>query len=198
MPVRNEREYRKAIEFRALPDSEFIVEGYATTFDDPYLLWDDGQYKIYEQVDRNAFEGSDMSDVIMQYDHSGMVFARIKNNTLSLDIDDHGLKIRADLSKTQQSREMYEAISTGLVSEMSFAFTVQEDAFDNEKGLRTILKIKKVYDVSAVSIPANPNTEINARSVDGFIEQMKAERLEKEQLSLEKEKVKLLGGLIND
>lgn len=201
MPVRNEREYRKAAEFRAIEDegSNYKVVGYATTFNDPYLLFDDGEYRLFEQVDPNAFDEADMSDVIFQYDHDGMVFARQKNGTMSLEIDEHGLKVIADLSKTQASRDMYEAIRSGLVSEMSFAFTVREDSYDKEKQLRSILKIARVFDVSAVSIPANPNTEISARNfANGVIEQMKAERLEQEQLSLEKEKLKLLGGYFND
>lgn len=201
MPVKNEREYRKAAEFVPVEGEEnnYKVVGYATTFNDPYLLYDDGEYRMNEQVDSHAFDEADMSDVIFQYDHDGMVFARQKNGTMTLEVDEHGLKVTADLSKTQASRDMYEAIRSGLVSEMSFAFTVREDSFDKEKSLRTITKIKRVFDVSAVSIPANPNTEISARNyANGVIERMKAERLEQEQLSLEKEKLKLLGGFYND
>lgn len=64
-------------------DTDFYVEGYATTFDDPYVLYEcDGiQYK--EIIDRHALDGADLSDVIMQYDHGGRVFARTgRSNTL--------------------------------------------------------------------------------------------------------------------
>lgn len=160
-------------------DTDYYVEGYATTFDDPYVLWEyDGvQYK--EVIDRHALDGADLSDVIMQYDHGGRVFARTgKSNTLLIEPQEHGLFMAADLSKTEQARSMHEDISAGLVTKMSWAFTVQEDSYDRDTHTRRILKIKKVYDVSAVSFPANPSTDISARSwLDGVIEAEKAERL---------------------
>lgn len=171
MPVVKEREYREL----AAPlstqaavkriQTERYVEGYATTFDSPYVLWEfeDGT-KYYEQIDRHALDGADMSDVIMQYDHAGRVFARQSNKTLLLIPDDHGLLIAADLDKTELARGLYEDIAAGMINKMSWAFVVSEDSYDRETHTRTILKIKKVYDVSAVSIPANQDTEISARS----------------------------------
>lgn len=160
-------------------DTDYYVEGYATTFDDPYVLWEyDGvQYK--EVIDRHALDGADLSDVIMQYDHRGRVFARTgKSNTLLIEPQEHGLFMAADLSKTEQARSMHEDIAAGLVTKMSWAFTVQEDSYDRDTHTRRILKIRKVYDVSAVSFPANPSTDISARSwLDGVIEAEKAERL---------------------
>lgn len=160
-------------------ESDYYVEGYATTFDDPYVLYEyDGvQYK--EVIDRHALDGADLSDVIMQYDHGGRVFARTgKSNTLIVESQDRGLFMAADLSKTEQARSMHEDIAAGLVTKMSWAFTVQEDSYDRVTHTRRILKIKKVYDVSAVSFPANPSTDISARSwLDGAIEAEKAERL---------------------
>ena len=160
-------------------DTDYYVEGYATTFDDPYVLWEyDGvQYK--EVIDRHALDGADLSDVIMQYDHGGRVFARTgKSNTLLIEPQEHGLFMAADLSKTEQARSMHEDIAAGLVTKMSWAFTVQEDSYDRDTHTRRILKIRKVYDVSAVSFPANPSTDISARSwLDGVIEAEKAERL---------------------
>lgn len=191
--VTKAREYRKAIELRAAETDDFVVEGYATTFNDPYVMFEmDGiQYK--EEIDRHAFDEADMTDVIFQFDHEGRVYARQKNGTLFLSVDDHGLHIRADLSKTEGSRQMYEDIKAGLISEMSFAFTVKEDSYDNETRTRKITKIKKVYDVSAVSIPANPSTEISARDYfNGVIEAEKAERLLTEQRNNQKAKIKLL------
>ena len=175
MPIRNDREYRKAEPFKAEEDS-YIVEGYASTFA-PYTLWFEGDTEIREQIDPHAFDEADMSDVIMQYDHQGRVFARVSNNTLDISTDDHGLKIRADLSKTESARQLYEEIKSGMITQMSFAFSIQEDAYDNKEHLRTVTKIRKLYDVSAVSIPANPGTEISARSfAEGVIEQERLER----------------------
>ena len=174
-------------------DTDYYVEGYATTFDDPYVLWEcDGvQYK--EVIDRHALDGADLSDVIMQYDHAGRVFARTgRSNTLLIEPQEHGLFMAADLSKTEQARSMHEDIAAGLVTKMSWAFTVQEDSYDRETHTRRILKIKKVYDVSAVSFPANPSTDISARGwLDGVIEAEKAERLAAQAAERKRQRLKL-------
>lgn len=161
-------------------DSDYYVEGYATTFNKPYLLyeWDGVQY--FEQIDRHALDGADLSDVIMQYDHQGKVLARLSNGTLGIEPDDNGLFIYADLSKSAAAKELYEEIRNGLVTKMSWAFTVAEDEYNRETRTRTIKKIKKVYDVSAVSVPANGDTDISARSwLDGVIDAEKREALER-------------------
>ena len=179
MPIRNDREYRKAEPFEA--KDEMIVEGYASTFE-PYVLWREGDTEVREQIDPHAFDEADMSDVILQYDHEGRVFARQSNGTLELSVDDHGLKVRADLSWTQGARQLYEEIKSGMVTQMSFAFTIDEDEYDKKEHLRTVKRIRKLYDVSAVSIPANPGTEISARSfAEGVIEQERLERAEAEE-----------------
>lgn len=198
MPVRNEREYRNfKIEFRNQETFEdYKVRGYASTYD-PYVLfeWEGIQYS--EKIDREAFNGADMKDVIFLYNHEGMVHARMKNNTLSVTPDDHGLYIEADLSSTTQSRELFESIKTGLIDQMSFAFTVRTDEYDKKAHLRTIKQFEKIYDVSAVSIPANPGTDISAVSArdyfNGVIEAEKAERLEEQRaLELLKKKYEFL------
>lgn len=159
-------------------DSEFYVEGYATTFNSAYLLYEWDGIKFYEVIDRNALAQADMSDVIMQYNHGGKVLARNANRTLGLEPDDHGLFTFSDLSKSRAAQDLYEEISNGLVTKMSWAFTVEEEAYNKDTRTRTILKIKKVYDVSAVSYPANGDTDIAARSwIDGVIEAEKREAL---------------------
>lgn len=180
MPVKNDREYRNAQPFEAR-DEEMIVEGYASTFE-PYVLWREGDVEVREQIDPHAFDNADMADVIMQYDHEGRVFARTSNGTLDISVDNHGLKVRADLSKTAGSRQLYEDIKSGMITQMSFAFSIAEDSYDKKERLRTINRIRKVYDTSAVSIPANPGTEIAARSYfNGAIEAERAERLAAEE-----------------
>lgn len=179
------REFRD-MEMRALDESEdMVVEGYATTFNDPYLLRSEPGYRVFEQVDRDAFTGCDMSDVIMQYDHEGRVFARMSNSTLSCTPDDHGLLARAILGGTEIGRQLYQEIKGGYTTKMSFAFTVDEDLREIEENndtgevtiTRTIKRIGKLYDVSAVSHPANPGTNIAARSYgEGVIAEVKAER----------------------
>lgn len=184
MPIRDEREYRNFknnFEFRAAEDDTAIsyeVEGLASTFDDPYLLFEyndafEGKkVEVWEKVDRDAFKEADTSDTVFQYNHGGHVFARTKNGTLKLEANETGLEVRADLGGTQGGRDMAEEIRGGYIDKMSIGFTVAEDVTvteeDPEKILvtRTITKVKKLYDVSAVDFPANPNTDINARSME--------------------------------
>jgi len=198
------RQYRRVMqmEIRAAGEGEMIVEGYATTFNQPYELWRDGpDYIFLEQVDRGAFDKTDMSDVIMQYDHEGRVFARVSNQTLELSVDNHGLHIRANLGGTEIGRQLYEEIRGGYTDKMSFGFTVDEDERliqeDRESGtvtiLRTIKRIGKLYDVSAVSLPANNATEISARSwCDGVIQQLTEERRKAEERERKIKKIKIL------
>lgn len=171
-------------------EKRMTVTGYATTFEEPYLLWSEPDLEVWEVVDRDAFAGCDMSDVIMQYDHRGRVFARIRNNTLEVRPDERGLFIRADLGGTDLGRGLYQEIAGGYTDRMSFGFTVDEDARDIQedrttgltKVTRTIKRVGKLYDVSAVSLPANPGTSISARLRDGVIEEVQAERLEAQKL----------------
>ena len=197
MPICKDREYRALVSFGAEnkdddKEKSYKVSGYASTFDTYTLFEVDGiEYK--ERIDSHAFDDADMSDVIMQYDHTGKVFARTSNGTLAVNVDEHGLKIEADLSTTEASRELYDEIASGLVIKMSFAFKVAEEHYDSNSHTRVVDKIAKVYDVSAVSIPANPDTEIFARSAffDGVIEKERAERLEQTRKENEKRKLKL-------
>ena len=192
MPIKSDREYRSLVSFQAQENEPYTVRGYASTFE-PYVLltYDGVDYK--ERIEPTAFDAADMSDVIFQYNHQGRVFARQSNGTLELGVDGHGLAIKADLSSTAASREIYEDIRTGLTNKMSFAFTVDSDHYDSESHTRVIDRIAKVYDVSAVSIPANPGTDISARSYfDGVIEAEKAERLEREAREAEVEEIRRL------
>lgn len=185
------REYRRMMEVRVKEsesedEESYGVEGYACTFNEPYELLNWGDYIVREQIDPHAFDECDMSDVIMQYDHAGRVFARNSNGTLQLEVDDHGLKMAADLGGTEIGRQLHEEIKGGYTNKMSFGFTISEDkrevTNDHDANvtivLRTITKIRKLYDVSAVSLPANDGTEISARSyADGVIAELEAERL---------------------
>lgn len=158
-------------------DSERYVDGYAAKYE-KYLLWDDGDWgKTYERFDPDCFKNTDMSDVIMQFDHAGRVFARITNGTLLVEADDTGLFMAADLDKTELARGLYEDIKAGMITKMSWRFKVGKYYVEREEGSRdrTIVhtEIPKIYDVSAVSIPANDNTEINARDfVHGVMEEI--------------------------
>lgn len=164
LSIKTDKEYRSVelIKRSTDPEDNYIVEGYATTFDS-YVLFEVDGVEYREAINRNAFEGTDMSDVIMQYDHEGRVIARTTNGTLQLSIDNRGILVKADLSKSGYGRELYNDIKRGLVTKMSWAFKVAEEAFDRSTRTRVIKRIKKIYDVSAVSIPANNYTSINVQ-----------------------------------
>lgn len=192
-------QYRNLVlEIRDSDDSEMIVEGYATTFNQPYQLYADSNMVINEQIDARAFDEAQLSDVIFQYNHEGRVFARTRNDTLEITPDEKGLFIRADLSGTEEGRKLYEEIKGGYTDRMSFGFTVAEDRTDKTGDdprtyLRTITKIGRLFDVSAVSIPANDFTEISARSyVDGILDKEKADALAAEQRERQKQKIRIL------
>ena len=187
MPIKPDREYRTITQEFRLSDeeNEYRVNGYASTYD-TYTLWTDPETGIdfNERISPQAFDGADLSDVIMQFDHQGKVFARTSNNTLTVYADEHGLAVKADLSTTRAAREFFEEIRTGLLPQMSFAFTVAQDHYERDTHTRVIDKFRKIYDVSAVSFPANPNTEIGASYRDYFhgeMEKEQAERLEAEE-----------------
>ena len=197
------RQYRgidvAALDLRATESDEKIVEGYATTFNEPYMLYRTEGYEVWEQIAPAAFTETDMSDVIMQYDHKGRVFARMSNETLSLNTDEHGLHIRANLGGTELGRQLYEEIAGGYTDKMSFGFKVAEDRQDvlEEEGLisvlRTITKISKLYDVSAVSLPANDATSISARTYgEGVIAEVEQELLKREEHDRKKKQLRIL------
>lgn len=213
MPIKlDSREYRdmtiavENIENRAEEiegedaEARKIVEGYATTFDAPYKLFETDEFIFYESVSRDAFDNTDMSDVIMQYDHAGRVFARMSNGTLEATPDSFGLHIKADLSGTEIGRNLFEEIRGGYTNKMSFGFTIAEDSWDDSERAddgrvivrRNINAIGKLFDVSAVSLPANDGTSIAATSrsirnlVDGVIDRINSERIERERLELER------------
>jgi HK97 family phage prohead protease len=212
MAVKSDREYRdmtmeiRAAENEEAPEERKVVKGYASTFNEPYTLYENDDWRFNEVVDARAFDNTDMSDVIMQYDHEGRVFARMSNNTLTVVPDERGLLIEADLGGTELGRQLFEEIRGGYTNKMSFGFTVDgEDILDTKdvdgKALtvRTITSVRKLYDVSAVSLPANDATSISVRSLtDGEIERIRAERLEAEALELRRRKLlaraKLNGG----
>ena len=183
------REYRLMQSFsvrsNSNDDSGMIADGYATTFNQPYLLYDFGDYKVYEQIDSRAFDDCDMSDVIMQYDHRGRVFARTSNKTLELNPDNIGLYFRQICPVRPSAISCTRKSMVAIRQKMSFGFVVGEQKSeyveDKEHNTvtvtRTITKIRKLYDVSAVSIPANDATQISARSIsDGLIREIAAER----------------------
>lgn len=185
-----QREYRFFNDFNLVEkenevgEKKELVRGYATTFNQPYELYRADDVIVYEVVDENAFNETDMSDVIMQYNHEGRVFARIKNNTLGITIEKVGLAIEADLDGTYIGRQLKQEIRGGYTDKMSIGFGDVKSEWSREErdGIiietRRIVRVGKLYDVSAVSTPANDYTSISVRNLtDGVLEKLKAERL---------------------
>jgi len=190
-----DREYR-SMEMRVLDNEEvsYAVEGYASTFE-RYKLFEDEGTEYFEQIDPKAFDEADMTDAVFRVDHTGPVYARTSAGTVNIWVDEHGLAQRTDLSKTQKARDLFEDIKAGNYPKMSFAFTVAEDHYDRATHTRVIDRIAKVFDVSPVSFPANPTTELSVSTRDyfnGVIEAEKAERLEREKREIQKQKIRIL------
>lgn len=172
-------------------EQPMIVEGYAVVYDSPQT-YEFGDETYTETIKRGALDGADMRRTVMRYNHEDSVFAlaRTKNGSLQMVSDDFGLKIRAELIDTQSNRDVYKMIRSGLIDEMSFAFTVAKggdewtysDDFKTVK--RDIIAIDTVYDVSAVDTGFYENTSIYARAFDG-VDTLKAEA-ELRKLELEK------------
>lgn len=141
----------------------FIIEGYCALFE-PYIFYQDDGVTIYEKIERNAFDGADFSDCALKKEHTGDVFARVKNGSLTYKIDSKGVFMRADLSATNKTKELYEEVKAGLYSQMSFAFTIEEQEFDKKSNTQIIKKIKKVYDFSVCHMGANSATNVYARN----------------------------------
>ena len=195
--MKNDREYR-SMELRVNQEEEapsYEVRGYASTFE-PYLMFtDEDGNEYFEQIDPHAFDEADLSDVVFRIDHEGAVYARTSAGTVELWTDEHGLGNRADLSKTQKARDLYEDIKVGNYPKMSFAFTVAKDHYDRATHTRIVDKIAKVFDVSPVSFPANPTTELSVSTRDyfnGVIEAEKAERLERERREIQKRRIRIM------
>ena len=183
-------------------NSAKFVEGYATTFEDPYVLWDEPDWvdergevhkgwKYIEVMHEGCMDGADTSDVVFLCDHEGTVYARNHSGTLYIEPQLHGLYIAADLSRTFDAGCMFEHIQAGDYYQMSWAFTVAEEDVEEDELNRTttfhIRRIKKVFDVSAVSRPADPNTEISARrAIDGAIEERKLREAQQAERELER------------
>lgn len=207
MPMKlNEREYRDftlaVVNLEDQEEERKIVSGYASVFNTPYTLFEDDELVIQEQVSDKAFENADLTDVIFQYNHEGRVFARVSNGTLTVVPDDKGLSIEADLGGTDIGNQLYQEIKGGYTTKMSYGYTVDgaewtESRLDDGRilELRTVTSVSKVYDVSAVSIPANNATSISVRILsDGVIEQVRAERLKALELERRKLQMKLKAG----
>ena len=158
-------------------ENKQLVEGYAAVFNQRTLIWESewSGWKYMEVIDRNAFDGADMSDTVFKYNHGdiAMVLARASNNTLTMNTDDKGLRISADIIDTNNGTDVYKLIKRGYLNKMSFAFTVKNERSESDREnkiyTRTITAFDKIYDVAVVDFPAYDGTSIQARSKEYFV-----------------------------
>lgn len=157
----------RAIEV-AEQEPELWAEGYAARFDSPTVLFEMLGTEFKETIERGAFDECKMEDVIFNYNHGGKVIARTRNKTLQLTVDENGLFIRARLDGTEEGRKLHDEISKGYIDRMSFRFIVppEGETFDNTTHMWTVKRFKRLYDVSAVDLPAYEDTSIEARKAD--------------------------------
>ncbi|MCM1192904.1 MAG: HK97 family phage prohead protease [Butyrivibrio sp.] len=187
----NSREITFQVQARQLEGEEkekMIVEGYAVRFNSPTVLFEYDGHEYREQIDDKAFEEAKMDDVIFNYNHAGKVMARTRNGTLTLEVRSEGLFIRAELGGTEEGRKLYEEIKGGYIDRMSFRFSIREEAYDKENRMWTVRRVKRLYDVSAVDIPAYDDTSIEARK--DFI--LEAQEKRKREAAAELRKRKLI------
>lgn len=170
---------------------ELWVEGYAARFRSPTVLFEMDGLEYREQIAADAFTDCKMDDVIFNYNHGGKVMARTRNKTLQLTVDENGLFIRARLDGTEEGRKLYDEISKGYIDRMSFQFTIGSEAYDRENRTWTILRVKRLYDVSAVDIPAYDDTSINARKADAEAVARESQRTAEAELARRKLELKL-------
>ena len=159
-------------------ENKQLVEGYAAVFNQRALIWESewSGWKYMDVIDRNAFNGADMSDTVFKYNHGdvAMILARTSNNTLTMNTDDKGLRISADIIDTNNGTDVYKLIKRGDLTKMSFAFTVKSERTEVDKEnkiyTRTITAFDKIYDVAVVDVPAYDGTSIQARSKEYFVD----------------------------
>ena len=150
----------RTAEVRAAGDDSLVIEGYAANFEQRTDL---GYFK--EEIARGAFEDVMEDDVRLLLNHDGAPMARTTNGTLELSVDENGLKYRAALADTQDGRDMYKLIKRGDITQSSFAFTIGEQEFSEDRSVRRVLKVARLLDVSPVTYPAYPTTTVAARQM---------------------------------
>jgi len=151
-------------ELRAKPESRTIF-GTATVFNSAY---DMGWYE--EEMDTEALANADMKDVVALFNHDqNMVLARTSSGTLKLNVTGNAMEYEFEAPNTTLGNDLLEMVRRGDVYQSSFAFTVDKEKWEENTGnkpKRIIRSIKKVYDVSPVTYPANQDTMVAKRSYE--------------------------------
>lgn len=179
---------------------ELVLEGVPCVFDNETVLYKGSDWELREKISADAFNEADTNDVIFNYNHGGRVYARTRNNSLKIETKKDGLHMRATLMPEDEGhQQLARDIKSGLIDKMSFAFTVKENNYleNDDFTLRTITKIDRLFDVSAVDIPAYDATQISARrTFDAVSEKRELEKAKLEKLARAKNEYEKLRGVI--
>lgn len=193
--MKNNKEIRLADVRFEETEGKMILEGYAIVFEQETLIGDEERGFI-EVISRTALQETLMKDVPLKYNHmdSFLILARTKNKSLTLSVDNIGLKIHAELIDTHSNEDVYKMVRSGLLDKMSFAFTVAKQTWDRsgKVPVRRIESIDRLFDVSVVDLPAYDGTSIYSRSLD-----MVEAELEAMEVASREEKAKIIKHKIN-
>lgn len=190
----NQKEIRSLEEVRTSEETDMVVSGYALKWD----TWSEDLGGFTETIDKEALKDTDLSDVRCYFNHdSSMVLGRTSSGTLELELDDTGLYFRCQLPDTSYGRDLFQSIKRSDINQCSFGFIIDEDGDDFNKrddGMyeRIIRKIKSLWEISIVSMPAYSDTSVAVaqRSIEK-LEQEELDKIALEQRELEIARLKL-------
>jgi len=155
------------IEVRDAEGEEMILEGYAAVFNSETDL---GHFR--EVIKPGAFDDVMTNDVRALINHDpNLVLGRTTNGTLELSQDERGLKYRVKLGAQQYAKDFYESVKRGDISQSSFAFTIDEQSWNEERTVRSVDKVRQLLDVSPVTYPAYAAATVQARDLQPEVEQ---------------------------
>ena len=149
------------VEARQAEDGTMTLRGYAAVFNEASV-----PLPFIETIAPGAFRKtlSETPDVRLLINHEGLPLARTKNGTLTLTEDDRGLYMDAIIADTTEGRDLYKLVERGDVDQMSFAFRVIRQKYNEDRSQRTLTEVSLADgDVSVVTYPAYPTTTVEAR-----------------------------------
>lgn len=157
---------------------ENYIYGYAALFNS----MSEEMWGFREVIDPGAFSETDVTDVRALFNHdNNLLLARTSSGTLSIEVDENGLRYEFEAPKTSYGKDLVELMKRGDVTQSSFGFTIDREGEyweqrEGELPVRHITRIKKLYDVSPVTYPAYPDTTVAVRSLEQFRKQFDAEK----------------------
>tara|TARA_Y100000592_G_C5474043_1_gene321185 strand:+ start:1806 stop:3623 length:1818 start_codon:yes stop_codon:yes gene_type:complete len=147
------------IEVRDADSDDMVLEGYAAVFNSETDL---GHFR--EVIKPGAFDDVMTNDVRALINHDpNLILGRTENGTLELSTDERGLKYRVKLGNQQYAKDFYESVKRGDISQSSFAFTIKDQSWNEERTVRSVDKVRQLLDVSPVTYPAYAAATVQAR-----------------------------------